>query len=135
MDVGNGVLGLAGRPRLGDGLAFGHVRAPPHEERSEMRQRGLVTVGGADRDGEAVRRHLTRERDLARGRSPHDASVLEGNVDPPVLATGVRVVADDVSAKDRAVGRPGPGECVGHRDEQTGEGGEGGRDESRCPSR
>jgi hypothetical protein len=135
MDVGHGVLGLAGRPRLGDGLPFDHVRPTAHEKRAEMRQRGLVAICGADRDGEAVRRHVTRERDLARGRSPHDAGVLEGDVDPPVLATGIRVVADGVSAKDRAVGRPGPGERIGRCDEQTGKGGEGSRDEFRCPSR
>jgi hypothetical protein len=135
MDVGHGVLGLAGRPRLGDRLPFDDVCATPDEEHSEMRQRCLVALGGADRDGVAVRGDLASEGDLTRGRSAHDAGVLEGDVDPSVLAAGVRVVADRVAAQDRTVGRPGPGECFGRRDEQPGEGGESGRDEPRCPSR
>jgi hypothetical protein len=135
MDVGHGVLGLAGRPSLGDGLPFDDVCAPAYEEGAEMRQRYLVAVGGADRDGEAVRGHLTGEGDLTRRRGAYDTGVLEGDVDPSVLAAGIRVVADYVAAQDRAVGRPGPGERFGRRDEQPGEGGESGRDEPRCPSR
>jgi hypothetical protein len=135
MDVGHGVLGLPGRAGLGDGLPFGHVRATAHEERAEVCQRCLVAVGGADRDREAVRWHLTGERHLARCRSPHHACAVERDVDAAVLTAGVGVVADHVSTKNRAVGRPRPRERVGHRYEQPGEGREGGSDDSRCPSR
>jgi hypothetical protein len=135
VNVREGVFGLARRTGLGDGLAFLHLRPATHEERSEMGERGLVAVGGTDRHGQSVRRHLACERDLSRSRSTDDAGAVEGDVDTAVLATRVGVVADDEAAKDRPVCRPGPGKSSRGRDEQPAEHGEGDYSESCCPSR
>jgi len=135
MDIGDVVLGFARRAGLGDGLAFAHVVAATHEQRPEMRERGLVASRGDDRDRRPVRRHLTRERDLAGRRRAHHLGAVERDVDAAMLSACIRVVADREATEDRAVGRPVPGERVRGRQQQPGCRRGCDHGESRCPAR
>jgi hypothetical protein len=108
MDVGNGMLGLPGRPGSGDRVALGDARASLDLERAEVGQRRAVAVFGRDRDGEPVRRYGAGERDLAGGGRADERRASELDVDPAVLTGRVLVVADRVPAENRSVGGPRP---------------------------
>lgn len=109
MHVRKVVLGIAGRPRLGDRLALGDVLSLAHEERAEVREGGLVTIAGDNGDREPVRRDPSREAHLAgRGRADRGRAA-EGDVDPAMLPARVRVAPERELAQHGAVGRPGPG--------------------------
>jgi hypothetical protein len=108
MDVGNRMLGLAGRPGGGDRVALGDARALLDKERAEVRERNAVAVLGRDRDREPVRRHGSGERDLPRGGRADERRASELDVDPSVLAGRVLVVADRVPAENRSVSGPRP---------------------------
>jgi hypothetical protein len=113
MDVRHGVLGLARRAGVCDGVALRHLHAALDAQRAEVRQRRLVPVAGDDRHRQPVRGHRPCERDLTRCGSTDHRSAVEGDVDPPMLAARVLVVSDRVAAQHSAVGRPGPGQCRG----------------------
>jgi hypothetical protein len=102
------MLRLARRARFSDGIPYRHHIAASHQQRAEVRERRLVTILGGDRHREAVRRHLTGKRDLARRRSSYHPGIAESDVDASVLSACVRVVADRELPEDGAVGRPGP---------------------------
>jgi hypothetical protein len=118
MDVGNGMLGLAGRSGSGDRIALGDARAPLDVECTEVGQRRAVAVVGRDRDGEPMRRHGAGERDLARGGRADERRASELDVDPAVLTGRVLVVADRVLAENRSVGGPRPRRRHRRRDER-----------------
>jgi hypothetical protein len=98
MQIRDLVLGLARPPRLGDRRTLADRDARLHQERAEMRERRLVAVCRRDRHRQAVRRHLAGERHLAGGRRAHALLSLDRDVDPAMLAGGVRIVADRESA-------------------------------------
>lgn len=98
-----------------------------------MRQRGLVAVRRRDGDRQAVRRHLTRERDFAGDRGDHDRRPANGDVDAAVLAGGILVVSNRELAQHGAVDRPGPRERTLSLGEHTESEHDNQREESRCP--
>jgi hypothetical protein len=124
MQIGNGVLGLARRSRLSERSSLLHTLALLDEERAEMRQGRLVSVGARDRDCEAVRRNLPRECHLSGGRRANTLRSLDSDVDATMLTTGIRVVADREPAQDRPVGRPVPSPRRGRRGQCPDDGGD-----------
>jgi hypothetical protein len=134
MDVRHGVLGLAGRARIGDRLPLGDTVAAFDAQPAEVRERRLVPAVGRDGHGEAVRGHGTGERDVARGRSPDREGALERDVDTAMLPRRVPVGPDGESAQHRTVRgpRPRPGGNAGCEGPSEPEQHADGR--SRCPS-
>jgi hypothetical protein len=65
VDVGKRPLRLTGRSERSDRVTFTCRGVPLHREGAEMDERDRVAVLGADRDGEAVRRHRAGKRDRA----------------------------------------------------------------------
>jgi hypothetical protein len=125
MHVRDGMLRSPGQARPGDRVAFLHDCAALHEQRAEVRERGLVAARGLDRDSPAVRRDGPGERHLTRCRRTHRHGVAESEVDATVLAARIRVFADGEGTQDVTVRRPGPclrGRChrkrPRHRHEQ-----------------
>jgi hypothetical protein len=108
VDVGVGrdcVLARADRSHdvaLGDGRPARDVDAP------ELKQRHRIAVRGADRDRAAAVWNGAGEADRARRRSPHRRPHGAADVDSPVLAAGVRVVAESESAEHGSVDWPRP---------------------------
>ena len=107
MQIRDVVLSLTGRAGVGDGIALGDVPALADVQRSEMCERGSVSVARHDRHGQPADRDLTRERHLAGRGSPDQTRFAECDVDPPVLSGGERV-ANREPTQDRAVGGPCP---------------------------
>ena len=129
--VGSCVLRLARRARLCDDIAFGHVRAAPDRDRTDVRERRLEAVGRRDRDRQAVRGHLAGKRHLTGYRGSNDVCSADRDVDATMLARGVLVVTDRELTKHGAVDRPCPGmrgRGVGKRDHRKRERG----DRERC---
>jgi hypothetical protein len=94
VDVGNAVLRISGRSCLADRVPLLDTSAALDQESPDMCQRCLVAVSGCDGDGQAVRRHLPGERDLARCRCTYRIGITQRDVDATVLAARVRVVAE-----------------------------------------
>jgi hypothetical protein len=65
VDVGCVVLGVTGRPGVGDRISLADRVALPDAQLSEMREGGPVAVRGRDGDREPVCGDLTREGHLA----------------------------------------------------------------------
>ena len=135
MDVRNRVFGIACRPRICDWLSLRNGRPLSDTQRSEMRERRLVSVGSDDRHREAVRRNLSRKRHLTGGGRPNRAGVGHSDVDSAMLARGVLVATDRVVSKHVAVGRPHPrpGRRTGAERPDDGEGSA--DHPARCPVR
>jgi len=108
MHVRDRMLRLAGRAGIGYRVAFRNGRTTTDAQRAEMREGGLHSVRRRDRDGEAVRRHRTGERHLARSRGPHRRRVAYGDVHAPVLTRLVLVIADGEATEHCAIYRPRP---------------------------
>jgi hypothetical protein len=64
------------------------------QDLAELEQRDGVAVRGLDRDRLPSARQCPGERDGARRRGPHVGAGLAADVDAPVLATGVWVLAE-----------------------------------------
>jgi hypothetical protein len=120
VDVRDDVLGLARGADLRDDVSLGDGRAPSDEQRSEMRERGLVAVARRHGHGQTVRRNGAGERDLARSGRSDDAVLADGDVDTSMLAAGVRIVADAVRTQERTIDRPGPRKRRRRRAERPG---------------
>ena len=108
MDVGNSVLGLTGRARIGDRGALRDRRAFADAQRPEMGEGDPVSVPRCDRHGEAVRGNLACEGHVARRGGADRARIAERDVDPTVLPGGIRVAADRELAQNRTVRGPRP---------------------------
>jgi hypothetical protein len=108
MDVRLGVLGLARRARIGDRLPLGDAVAALDPQRAEVRERGPVPAAGRDGHGESIRGHGSRERDIARGRSPHRGCAAERDVDTTMLTRRILVGPDGEPAQNGSVGGPRP---------------------------
>ena len=65
VDIGDVVLRRAGEARLCDRGPFADSCPSLDEQRSQMREGGLVSIRSRDGHGQAVGRHLPGERDLA----------------------------------------------------------------------
>jgi hypothetical protein len=135
MHVGDVVLGDAGRAGLGDGIALGNAGAALHQQRAQVRERRLVAVAGEDRHGQPVRRDLSGERDVARGRRADDTRVAERDVDSAMLAACIRVVAEHEAAQHRALRGPRPGVCAGGEDKSPDDRCQDCRGQLGCPLR
>ena len=128
--VRDGVLRIAGRPGIGEGVSLPDRLAAADTQCTEVRERDLV-VAARDRDGESITRCESGERDRAHSWRTHDKGAFEADIDPTMLAAGVRVTAHREAAEHRAVSRPGP-----RPRRRTGrESGEDGSRESDGPSR
>jgi hypothetical protein len=70
-----------------------HCLAFRGQDLAELEQRDGVAVRRLERDRLPAARHRPGERDRSCSRSAHGGSQLAADVDAPVLATRVRVVA------------------------------------------
>ena len=102
------MLSLTCRAGVGDGIALGDALALADMQRSEMRERGSVSVARHDRHGQPVDRDLTRERHLAGRGSTDQTRFAECEVDPSMLTGRERVAPNREPTQDRAVGGPCP---------------------------
>jgi hypothetical protein len=134
MDVRHGVLGLPGRPGLGNDLTLLDVRAALHLQRTEVGERRPVTVSSRDRDREPVRGHLPRERDLAAHRRDHGGRLAERDVHATMLPTCVLVFTESELTQDRPVSGPCPRERGGRHDQRADDCRAPDDSPSRCPS-
>jgi hypothetical protein len=114
VDVGDVMLDLSARADRADEVPFADRVASPNGRRAEMRQGHRVAVGRLDRHGSAAHGHRAGERDGAGRRCKDGLSGRRADVDSPVLARGVRIVAEDELLEHRAFDGPGPGPCGGH---------------------
>jgi hypothetical protein len=121
VDVGFRQLGLAARTDrpdrfpLHDGHALGHGHGP------EVDERHRVAVGGRDCDGPSATRDGAREGHGARHRRDDVSARGTADVDPAVLARGVRIAPEREWLQYRPVHGPGPGvrgHCAG-QDRET----------------
>jgi hypothetical protein len=100
---------LPGHPDGADPVPGRDLGPPTHIDRREMEVRGVeAAVSRTDRDQEARRPERPGVPDGSGRRRPDRVAHLAGDVDPPVLAGGERVVAVAVGGKDVAVDRPRP---------------------------
>jgi hypothetical protein len=106
VDVGLGVLGLAARPDVGDGLGLGDIRSPLDPERAEVRQRHGVPVSGRDREREAMGGDGACKGHGARGRRKDIRGGATRDVDAAVLTARVRIRSERERAKYRPVYGP-----------------------------
>lgn len=130
VDIRHVVLGVARWAGSGDRISLGHAIAFPDLQRAEVGERRLV-VARHDRHGEAVRRHLAGEHDLAGDRGANRGVSAEGDVDPTMLATGVLVVHHREPAQDGTIGGPRPREGRRPGSQRPDEC----RPDAECPSR
>jgi hypothetical protein len=121
IDVRLGQLDIAARPDRSNGIAFSDLDALLDPVGAEMNERDRVAVLRLNRHGLATFRHRPGEgHDPSRG-SAHGRSRRRADVDPPVLARRVRVVAvEGEPAQDRPVDGPSPGKTRG-RERQSGD--------------
>jgi hypothetical protein len=95
VDVWLGDLRFVARPDGPDHGAFAHVRPLRDEVGAEPDKGDGVTVLSLNRDGLATVRDRSREGHDSGGRRPHGRARLRADVDAPVLAGVVRVVAPE----------------------------------------
>jgi hypothetical protein len=74
-----------------DDVAFFDRRSPRHPDLSELEKRDGVAVRGANRHDPAAVRHRAREADHPVCRSSYCGPARASDVDPTVLAAGIRV--------------------------------------------
>jgi hypothetical protein len=135
VDVRDLVLAHPGEAGLGDRVSLLDERTALRKQRAEMRQRDLVPVRGRDRDREPVRRHLARERHLARRGSADDVRGADGDVDAAVLPSRIRIVAEREAPEHLALDGPRPGARLMRGDQGPGERDEERRRRPSCPMR
>jgi hypothetical protein len=117
VDVGHRQLGHAARPDGTHDVTFDNRDVAADGQGAEVEQRRRETALAADRERLAARRHRPGERDDAARRSDHCGSRGRADVEPAMLARGIRIRAEAERPQHRALngprpaGRPsGPGE-------------------------
>ena len=108
VDVWDVVRDLSARSDRADGRALAYRLAAPHACRTKMRQGDRIAVGCLDRHGLAADRHRAGERDGARRGRKDRLSRRSADVDSPVLACSVWIVAEDEFLQYGAFHGPGP---------------------------
>ena len=98
----------ARRPNHAQALPGRNALARAHVSRPQVQVGGVEAVICAHAHGQAARTGDTGKADLARSRGDHGRADRSGDVDPPVLSCGVRVVAVAVARDQLALQRPGP---------------------------
>jgi hypothetical protein len=109
VDVRLGDVGVATRADRPHHLPFADRRAHWDGDRVQLEQRDRVAVLGANRDRAPGSGHRARKRDDAGRRRAHLGADRRADVDAPVLASAVRIVAGRERAQHRPFDRPGPG--------------------------
>ena len=104
-----GHLRLAARADRPDDVPLLDCGSDRDADRAQVDQGDGVPVLGTDRHAAPLARQLTCEGDDPGRRCAHVGSRRRADVDPAVLAAGVRVVAGDERPQHRPVDRPGPG--------------------------
>ncbi len=94
MDVWHIVLGISGWTWLGDWIPLPDMSTTLHQQRSEMRQGGLVATARCDGDRQPVRGYLPGEGDLAARGSQHRTRIAQRDVHATVLPAGIAVGGD-----------------------------------------
>ena len=100
-----------------DDLALGHGAASHDLGRVQLEQRDCVAVAGLDRDRAAACRDGADERNDAAGGRAYGLAHGGADVDPAMLAGGVRIGAEGVGPQNGPVDGPGPA-GRGRNDEQ-----------------
>jgi len=113
------LLGRSGRADRPDPIALGHHRALRHRERAEVREGDREPVGGQDRDALPARGHDPGERHLTAGGRNDGRPGRRADVDPAVLARGIRMRrVEREPGQDRPGGGPGPRPRRRHDDDE-----------------
>jgi hypothetical protein len=110
-------VGLSARPGRRDHVSFDDGVSPADKERSEVLHHDRVAVRGPDGQGLAPLRHRAGERHDARCGRAHVGAVVGGDVEPPMLPAGVRIVAEHERPQHIPVSRPRP--CLGRSGKHT----------------
>jgi hypothetical protein len=92
----------------GDDSPFLDDLSARDEDLAELQERDRVAIRRLDRDRPSPARHGAHEGDRAGGGREYAGAEHAADVDAPVLSAGVRIVAENEGAEDRAVGRPRP---------------------------
>ena len=108
VDVRLRPVGLTTRPGCGHRVSLRDRVASPDLKRSEMLHNDGVAVRGSYRQRLAAFGHRARERDNARGGRVHIGVEVGSDVDPTMLATGVRIAAEHEWPQDLPFRRPRP---------------------------
>ena len=108
---------VAALPYLPDRLALSDARTLLERHPLELQQGDGVAVLRANRDGMTAVRDAPDERHSPGGGRANDAADVGRDVDAPVLATCIRVVAERERAQDRTVDGPAPRERSGSEHE------------------
>jgi hypothetical protein len=121
VEVGAVDLGVSARPDGPDRLTLGNGRSGADLDRAEMGERHRKPVVGGDRERATGARDGAAEGDGPRGRRENLLLGGRGDVDPAVLARGVRVRWVEAEGLEHgAADRPRPG-TRHRRDEQRGQ--------------
>jgi hypothetical protein len=111
-------FGLTARADRGHDVAFLDRGAGRHADRADVHERDRVAVRSANRHAEPFVRHLAGEGDDAgRGRAEVGAR-RASDVDPAMLAPGVRIVVGRERSQNRSVDWPRPPGRRGAEDER-----------------
>jgi hypothetical protein len=103
---------VSARPHRPDRIAFADRCALPHRDRTEVREGDRIAVLCLDGDDLAAGGHAAGEGDSSTGRGQDIRARSFGNVDPPVLASGIgAATVERELPQDRTTGRPCP--CLG----------------------
>ncbi len=108
VDVWDVVRELSARSDRADGRALADRLAAPHACRTKMRQGDRIAVGCLDRHDLAADGHRAGERDGARRGCKDRLSRRSADVDSPVLACSVWILAEDEFLQYGAFDGPGP---------------------------
>src|SRR5205085_4724819 len=108
VEVWDVVLDLAAGPDRADTRALVDRVAAPNARRTKMRQRHRVAVGSLDRHNSATPGDGAGEGDGAARRCQDWLSGRCADLDSPVLARGIRIVAEDELLENRALDGPCP---------------------------
>lgn len=108
IDVGHRQLHHATGTYGADEIALPHRRPASHGDRAQMQERDRVPVLRLERDRPAPHRDGPGEGDHPGRRGQHGCARWSADVDPAMLASRIRIVAEQEGSQHRALHRPGP---------------------------
>jgi hypothetical protein len=124
MHVGLGPFRVAAGADRADHVALAHLRSDRDPDRAEMDERDRPAVLGTDRQAETLGGQPPGERDDPRCGGAHGRARGSADVDPAMLAAGIRIALGGKRPQHGPVDGPRPGrrsrserECGEHHDQ------------------
>ena len=124
MDIRLRPFGLPARTDRADDVALADLSSDRHSDRAQLDERHGPAVLGSDSQAETLSRQSPGKRDDPTGGGTDLRARGSSDVDPSVLAPGVRILTGDERPQHRPVDRPHPcrrsrreHECGEHHDE------------------